>query len=84
MGIFKLEIPTRMMFSQILEVGSRRLLAWNARSARLSAPNVIRADRRFETRARDSQLVSEFRAKMRLTEDLMGKLDYSLREIFRN
>jgi hypothetical protein len=84
MGIFKLEIPTRMMFTQILEVGSQRLLAWNARSARLATPNVIRANRRFETRARDSQLVHDFHAKLRQTEDLIGKLDFSLREIFRD
>lgn len=46
--------------------------------------NVIHADRRFETRARDSQIVSEFKSKLRKTEDLIGKLGYSLREIYPN
>ena len=84
MGLFKLEVPARIMFTQIMEVGSRRFLAWNARSPRLLAPNVICADRIFESRARDSQLVSDFRKKLRQTEDLIGKLGYSLRELRRD
>ncbi len=84
MGIFKLDTPARMLFSQILEAGSRRMLAWNARSPLLTPPNVIRADRRFETRACDSQLVSDFKAKLRQTEDLIGKLGFSLRELTRD
>jgi len=81
MGIFKLEAPTRIMFTQILNVGTRRFLAWNARSPRLTA-TVIRADKRFESRAKDSQLVSEFKTKLRQTEDLIGKLGFSLRELY--
>ena len=88
MGLFKLEVPARIMFTQIMEVGSRRFLAWNARSPRVGspnvAPNVIRADKIFESRARDSQLVSDFRKKLRQTEDLIGKLGYSLRELRRD
>jgi hypothetical protein len=87
MGIFKLELPTGVMFTHFLEAGGRRLLAWNAFNLRLPSPglstNVIRADRRFETRARDSQLVADFRARLRQTEDLLGKLTFSLREIYR-
>jgi hypothetical protein len=71
MGTFKLQGPARLILTQIL--------AWNARAPRIS---VIRADRRFETRARDSQIVSDFRAKIRQTEDLMGKLSFHLREVF--
>lgn len=75
MGTFKLHAPARLIFS--------RILAWNARSPRLIAPqaaNVYSRDR-FETRRLDAQIVSEFRARIRQTEDLIGKLGYSLREL---
>jgi hypothetical protein len=85
MGTFKLQIPAQFMLTQILDgaaLGSRRLLVWNARAPRLAMSHVIRADHRFETRARDSQIVSEFKLKLRQTEDLINKLGFSLREIY--
>lgn len=78
MGIFKLEAPARIMFTHIV---TRRFLAWNACAPRLGA-TVIRADKRFEARAKDSQLVSDFKMKLRQTEDLIGKLGFSLKELY--
>lgn len=81
MGTFKLQ--THFVLTQILAGGSRRLLAWNARAPRLVSGDVIRASAMFEARARDAALVSEFRARLRTTEDLIGKLGYGLRELYR-
>jgi hypothetical protein len=70
------------MFTQIIDVGSRRFLAWNARSPRLGAASHV--DRRFLGEPSAPQLVSEFKSKLRQTEDLLSKLGFSLREIYRD
>ena len=36
---------------------------------------------RFQTKLRDSQVISDFRSKLRLAEDMISKLGHSLREI---
>ncbi len=84
MGTFKLQIPARLMLTHILDgaaLGRRHLLAWNALTPRFPTQKACRADHRFEERARDSQIVSEFKMKLRQTEELIDKLAFNLREI---
>ena len=47
-----------------------------SRSRRLLTGRTLSMRERF-----DQQVVSEFRAKLRVAEDLIGKLGYSLREL---
>ncbi len=70
-----------VLFSQVLETASRgHLLVWG-RTARLHGGF---APTRFETKLRDSQVMAEFKSKLRTAEDLIAKLGYSLREITRD
>lgn len=69
--------PQALLF-QILAQASRgrAVFTWANRSRRLLTGRVPAKRERF-----DQQVVSEFRAKLRLAEDLIGKLGYSLREM---
>jgi hypothetical protein len=80
MSSLRLRNRSNLLFSQILESASRGTLAnWGRRQPLIeTAP---RAGSRFETKLRDSQVVAEFRGKLRQAEDLIAKLGYSLREI---
>ena len=73
MATFQLRAPARLFIS--------RFLAWNAQSPRLMSPEFLRTQKRFESRRFDAQIVSEFRGKLRQTEDLISKLGYNLREL---
>lgn len=74
--VIKATRPQTLLF-QILAQASRGrgVFAWR-RPRRLLAGHVSSKRERF-----DQQVVSEFRAKLRLAEDLIGKLGYSLREM---
>ncbi len=84
MGTFKLESSPRILFSQILNKAAqhgRSIFTWNFRSPRLMAAAQPRTPSKFEIRRQDAQLLSEFRGRLRQTEDLIGKLGYGLREL---
>lgn len=87
MGTFKLAVtaPTSI-FSHVLNTAAahgRSFLAWNARSPRLNPPSGMKASgpSKFETRRKDAQMISEFRARMNQTDELLSKLGYGLREL---
>lgn len=84
MGTFKLESTSRLLFSQILNTAAnhgRLIFSWNSRPPKLIANSVGRPQSKFEVRRHDAQLLSDFRGRLRQTEDLIGKLGYGLREL---
>lgn len=80
----RLRDQSAILFSQILTSASRGTLIYWGRTQPLigfSGHFAGSVNSRFQTKLCDSQVISDFRNKLRMTEDMISKLGHSLREI---